>query len=299
MKTIHYFSKWLATQAKYAKAWQQIKDALETENEHYEFIPNANDIWARDFMPFQRHDGEFVVYTYNPDYLQGKYQKYITNCRDAFLAIGGGDALNSSFCNHTNLVIDGGNIIKCKDKFGVDCVIMTTKVLYENPNLSHHEILMKLDDIFDAETILIPWDGAEMFGHADGMVRYLGNGTLLLNCYGDFDPALDEQLKKALGSRFELRQLSYGKLHRENSWCHLNYLELSKAILVPVASIASDKAAVQQISEYTGKKVIPISMAPIVRDGGAMHCISWTLDAAPLLEHNIRLAHDLFEPNYD
>ena len=62
---------------------------------------------------------------------------------------------------------------------------MTTKALYENPGLSHHEILLELDDIFNAEVILIPWDTEEKFGHADGMVRSLGKGRLLMNSCTD------------------------------------------------------------------------------------------------------------------
>ncbi len=142
MRAIHYFSPWLKSLKKYQKVWWQIESALDAENELYDFVPNATDIWVRDFMPFQRHDEEFVIYRYNPDYLQGKYSRYITNCRDAFLEAGGSEVLSSSICHHTNLVIDGGNLIKCKDKNGIECVIMTTKVLYENPTLSHHEILI-------------------------------------------------------------------------------------------------------------------------------------------------------------
>lgn len=278
MRTIHYFSPWLKRLAQYQKVWAQIESALTAENEPYDFVPNAADIWVRDFMPFQRHDGDFVIYRYNPDYLQGKDAKYITNCRDAFSAIGGSGIGASTICHQTDLVIDGGNLIRCTDQYGADCVIMTTKVLYENPGLSHHEILQQLGDLLGAEVILIPWDTQEAYGHADGMVRSVGEGRILLNCYADMDPQLGEAVKKALGHRFELRELQYGGKHRDKSWCHLNYLELRHAVLVPVASIASDRMALEQIGGIIGKKCIPISMASVVKQGGAMHCISWHMD---------------------
>lgn len=296
MRTIHYFSPWLKSLKKYQPIWAQIEAALIAENEIYDFVPNAADIWVRDFMPFQRHDGEFVIYRYNPDYLQGKDSKYITNCRDAFLEIGGGDALSSSICNHSNLIIDGGNMIRCTDKDGVECVIMTTKVLYENPGLSHHEILLELDDIFNAEVILIPWDTEEETGHADGMVRGIGKGRLLMNCYADMDPNLGIAIKKALGNRFEIQGLTYGSKFRNNSWCHLNYLELQNAILVPTASIASDKLAISQLESIIGKKCIPISMSKIISEGGAMHCISWSMNTRIFREGGISFGHPLFAP---
>ena len=294
MRTIHFFSIWLKRLKKYQKVWWQIESALESENELYDFVPNASDIWVRDFMPFQRHDEEFIIYRYNPDYLQGKDSKYITNCRDAFLECGGSEVLSSAICHHTNLIIDGGNILKCKDKNGIDCVIMTTKVLYENPSLSHHEILLQLDEIFNVEVILVPWDTNERYGHADGMIRSLGPGRLLLNCYCDMDKQFGTVLKKALAGRFELQELQYGKKYRDNSWCHINYLELRNSVLVPVANIASDRMALQQIESFTGKRCIPISMASVVAEGGAMHCISWTMNTQILCEHKICFSNSLF-----
>lgn len=276
-KASHYFSPWLKGLAKYKTAWAQIESALTAENEPYDFVPNAADIWVRDFMPIQRHDGGFVIYRYNPDYLQGSGSKYITDCEEAFLAIGGGGAHTSGRCQYTNLVIDGGNAIRCTDKTGAECVIMTAKVLYENPLLSHHEILRQLAEAFHAEVILIPWDIHEEYGHADGMVRSIGRGRLLINCYSDMDPELGFALNKSLGHRFELHELKYREKYRANSWCHLNYLELRDAILVPAAGIASDTPALAQIGAVTGKRCIPIPMAPIVADGGALHCISWTM----------------------
>lgn len=274
MKTIYYFSLCLKEQAKYSKSWSEIETALQTQNAAYDFISGARDIWARDFMPFQRHDGAFVVYKYNPDYLQGRLSKYATNCWTAFKEVS-----NSSTIHYeTDLVIDGGNIIKCRDRKGAPCVIMTTKVLYENPHLSHCAILSELEKVFDAEVILIPWDMAEEYGHADGMVRSIDDGKLLMNCYDDMDDALGVALRKALLNRFELCELHYGSQFQENSWCHLNYLELSDAVLVPVANLASDNLALEQIGRALGKKCIPISMAPIVAAGGAMHCISWAMD---------------------
>lgn len=296
MRSITYFSPYMASMVKYKPVWEQIKTALEQERELYDFIPNANDIWVRDFMPFQRHDGEFLVYRYNPDYLQGKNNKYITNCRDAFLAAGGSDVLSSNICNHTNLILDGGNMIRCRDKDGSACVIMTTKVLYENPGWTHHEVILELEVRLDAEIILIPWDTNEPYGHADGMVRNIGNGKLLPNCYPDFDKTFGLAIKKALGDRFEIHELSFASKYRDKSWCHLNYLELRNAVLVPVASLASDRPAMEQIAKHTGKKCIPICMPPVIADGGAIHCISWTMDTRVITKNKLTFGHPAFRP---
>lgn len=296
MKRITYFAPFLKSMSKYKPIWNQIEAVFRREKELYDFVPNANDIWVRDFMPFQRHDGKFVIYCYKPDYLCGKNTRYITDCREAFLAAGESDVLSSNICIHTNLILDGGNMIKCTDRDGINCVIMTNKVLYENPNLSHHEILLELEKCFDAEIILIPWDTEEQYGHSDGMVRSIGEGRLLLNCYTDIDKNLGKAIKKSLESRFEIYELSYGDRCREKSWCHINYLELRRLILVPSANIASDRSAIEQIEKYTGKKCTPIYMSPIISDGGAMHCISWTLEPHILCKHRLTFGHESFRP---
>ena len=117
-----------------------------------------------------------------------------------------------------------------------------------------------------------------------------------MNCYTDMDPNLGNAIKKALGNRFDIQELIYGDMHREHSWCHLNYLELRNAVLVPTASIASDKVALKLLENIIGKKCIPISMAKIISEGGAMHCISWSMNTRIFREEDINFGHPLFAP---
>ena len=60
MRRITYFSPFLKSLDKYQPVWAQIQSVLEKEKELYEFVANANDIWVRDFMPFQRSAGCFL-----------------------------------------------------------------------------------------------------------------------------------------------------------------------------------------------------------------------------------------------
>lgn len=270
----YYFAPWLSNQKTYAKIWAQIQEAFAKEGIDPDFIEIANDIWVRDFMPVRRHDGKFVIYNYNPDYLQGNNKCYITNGKEAFQSI----ATKDIEIVETGLVIDGGNVITARDKYGKNCIIMTDKVLDENPLLSPKDIISELERAFDAEVILIPWDTEDFCGHSDGMVRCIGDGKLLINCFTELGaPRISYSLHQSLSSRFEIIELSYGKFCREKSWCHLNYLELPEVILMPIANIASDRWAGQQISELLGKPVAPISMSTLIRKGGAMHCISWEM----------------------
>jgi agmatine/peptidylarginine deiminase len=256
---------------------KRITDALDEYSVDYEIIKGCKDIWVRDFMPIQRHDGKLVKYCYRPDYLvKDGLEKYITNVAEVEVG-----ALKSDVeYVETSLVIDGGNAILCQDKNGKNCVLMTQKVLFENSPKSHLEVLKELTRVFDADIILLPWDRCEPYGHADGMVRYLKPGCLLLNNYEENDEELFYQLKLALSARFELISLKYGSARHPDSWCHINFLELDNLILVPAANIPSDAVAKKQLEELTGKVCIPIEMKEIVNnggknDGGALNCISW------------------------
>jgi agmatine/peptidylarginine deiminase len=251
---------------------KQIKAALDEYSVDYEIITGCKDIWVRDFMPIQRHDGKLVKYRYYPDYLVKEGQeKYITNVAEVEVG-----ALKADVeYVETSLVIDGGNAILCQDKNGKNCVLMTQKVLFENSPMSHLEVLKELTRAFDADVILLPWDRCEPYGHADGMVRYLKPGCLLLNNYEESDKELFYQLKLSLSARFDLISLKYGKAIHPDSWCHINFLELDNLILVPKANIPSDAVAKTQLEKLTGKECRLIEMSEIVKDGGALNCISW------------------------
>lgn len=65
-----YFSEKLETY--FPKTCNQIIEALKSKGIEPKFLPNTNDIWARDFMPIQVSENKFIEYRYDPDYLQAK-----------------------------------------------------------------------------------------------------------------------------------------------------------------------------------------------------------------------------------
>ena len=152
--------------------WALYTQRIETEYLRHTASPKH--IWARDYMPIQIDKDLFLQYRYAPDYLKNE-QDYIppyeTICRGLRLR-----------CRQTRLVIDGGNVVKFRNR-----VIMTDKVLVENKGYTEGYIRKQLEEAFGCEVVLIPWDRYEMFGHADGMVRAIGDEYLLLNNYVDID----------------------------------------------------------------------------------------------------------------
>ena len=234
------------------------------------FIPRTvsrKHVWARDFMPIQLEKDKFLIYRYAPDYLNG-YEDYIPPYREICKDLG----LN---CVCTDIVLDGGNVVKCGDK-----VIMTDKLLKENPGRSENDILSELEKHFNAQIVLVPWDRYERFGHADGMVRWIDGDRVLMNDYCDIDPAFGERLRMVLSEHFIVEELSYGtREHEKVAWAYINFLHVGKTIFVPGLGIPEDDIAREQISEfYHGYKVIRVEdCVGLVSYGGALNCATWNI----------------------
>ena len=246
--------------------WTNIKQALEENGIAYGLLPNTKDIWARDYMPAYSN-GHYISYVYNPDYLQNdKDKKYITdNVEDVF------DLSNDSVTK-TKLVIDGGNVIMCGDK-----IIMTDKIFVENSDFSKEEVVAEIEKVFSAKLVVIPWDIEDVYGHADGMVRFVSENHVLINNYKDIDTELRLKVLDALNPYFsQISELEYGSAQRVNSWAHINYLQVNNLIFVPQLEIPSDKLAIEQISSiFPDSTIIPVEVKGIVKKGGALNCVSW------------------------
>ena len=263
----------------YMPICMNLLNALLAEGISIGFLPrtkSAKYVWTRDYMPIQINETNFLRYVYSPDYLKG-YEEYIPNYK-------GIDKDLKLNCTYTDIVLDGGNVIKCGQK-----VIMTDKVLLENnTRYKKDELLATLDKLFEAEVVLIPWDRYDEYGHADGMVRYIEGNRVLMNNYVDFDPNLRKRLLAALTPHFEVEELHYDTPQQSKyTWAYINFLQTDKCIFLPGLQIKEDKLAMKQIQNfYPNHKVIRIEECQdLVRDGGALNCSTWNV-MIDLLETN-------------
>ena len=236
----------------------------------WHFLPETNDIWCRDFMPLVLDDNRLLLYRYYPDYLLKKESDkyYITDgakvCKE----------LNLS-CDKTDLIIDGGNMVTAGDY-----LIMTEKILFENPQMNASEVIEEMERLTNLKLLLLPWDRVEKYGHSDGIVRCVDNHKVLLTNYADFDKSFADELKKRLLEHFEVKVLEYNVPHLNSlSWSYINYLEVGNVIIVPALGIPEDRQALSQIKKvFPYKNVVQIRMEEVVKCGGALNCLTWTLE---------------------
>ena len=264
-----FFSDWLSKEC--PKLYQSLTKALQDNAVDYQILGNTNDIWCRDYMPIQTDEKRFVSYKYYPNYLVDKHQEqYITNFQD----VGKVDFLRQAEVVPLNLVLDGGNVVKCGNK-----IVMTEKVFVENKEMSRNEVQRLLDEAFQCEIVFLPWDKRERYGHSDGIIHYLGDNRVLLTNYGDLSPYFHRRFRKALENHFEVIPLKYDvKQKHKRSWAYINYLQVGNLVLVPQLGIPEDAQALQQIAEAMPQcKVVGVRALEAVRKGGALNCIAWNI----------------------
>lgn len=257
--------------ARCPELYKSIKAILNESNIEHRFLQNTKDIWCRDYMPIQANEKRFVFYKYYPDYLNTPYyRRKITDVS----TIPHIDNLRNEETYDLDLILDGGNVVKCRDK-----VIMTEKVFFENKDKSRKAIRQMLEDAFQCDIVFLPWDKHEIFGHSDGIVHYIGDNRVLMTNYADFDADMAKVYIKAMENYVEVIPLTY-KVKRKHarSWSYINYLKLGGVVIVPQLGIPEDEQALQQIAEVMPKsKVIGVPALEAVRNGGALNCISWNV----------------------
>ncbi|HQF09431.1 MAG TPA: agmatine deiminase family protein [Spirochaetota bacterium] len=272
-----YFSELLKNDSKYSKTCKNLTEILDSYSIEYHFLPGTNDIWARDYMPIQVSVDKFIEYRFDPDYLQAVKWRYLKTHPDI-----GCDAIKLKTVK-TDIILDGGNIIKSHDK-----VILTDKAVKENmKKYTEQELVQELKRLFEVEkVILIPWDKNEPYGHADGMIRFVDDYNVVVNGYfDDYDEAFKNKFFSVLddnGIRYQKLIYSVKNPDIDRNWAYINYLQTKDILLLPGLGIEEDRQAMEQFEnlfpDYAKRKrIIQVDVSPLVAEGGALNCISWTI----------------------
>ena len=262
-KTI-YFSELLYKW--HPKIFNDLKSMLTKYGYKVETLKNTKDIWIRDFMPLAiNHD--LFKYTYTPDYLADNDgttihtnpNKYITELR-----------LDTQ---NIDLVIDGGNMIMFNNT-----IIMTDKIYTENPLLKHDTKALESFFHMFKKVIVIPRDPHidEIYGHADGMVRFISENHLLVNSqYPEtFKRKLHARLKE---TGFKITELKMNK-DTKYAWGYINFLHIDNLIIQPSIDKMNDNYVKEQLENlYPDATVELCDARPLVKKGGVFNCVTWEL----------------------
>ena len=271
-----YISPWLKDKKEgHPEFYQRLKDVLNGMGIESKELKCTNDYWARDYMPIQLDENEFLKYHYCPDYLINKDD--IDSITDVSKVISG-MGLN---CRSTNLIIDGGNMVPCGPY-----IVMADKVFSENRKKKDDaDFKALLESELGHPVVIIPWTPHEddVYGHSDGFIKWCGDNRILMGNHGDCYPDEAASIRRILESYgFEVTEMRFkDKVDTpcyEFNWAYINFLQVGKNIIIPIFDIPEDDIARQYIQNaFPDCNIRQIEMAKIAKEGGALHCISWNV----------------------
>ena len=261
-----YFSSLLKTNPKYSLSAENLFPALSNSGEKFTFFDGAKDIWARDYMPIKTKSSQYISFRYEPSYLAADLQ-----LRTDFKAdIAPHFALPITY---SNINLDGGNVVFSPSKAKA---VITDRVFSENSEYDKNTLLTELENLLEAEIIIIPSLITDMTGHADGVVRFVNENTMIGNASpykNGYEQKVKMSLKKHGISCLDFPYFDSAGISAVGSY--LNFLETEKHIFLPVFSDAQDETAVKRAKEIFEKKIVAVNINGIAKDGGILNCISW------------------------
>ena len=181
----------------------------------------------------------------------------------------------------SKLLNDGGNWVEN----GYGNVVLNTKFLADN-KLTESEARKKLMALTGAKQIaFIEADEQGGLEHADGVVSFVDQNTLVINSYPE-DPDYAKQLKADLKRgipNVKIREIitpyDGSEIYDEKfgSACGLytNMLVTPERIYFPQFGIKEDAVALQQIRSVTERTVVPVQSSNVCHMGGGVRCMSW------------------------
>lgn len=268
-----YYSNLL--EEKCPNEFKQLKHWFDKLGIRNDTLPNTKDLWVVDFMPLQICEDYFVQYKYDPDYLKGKKEQ-ATRTAPASIVEEVGIVPNT-----VNIVLDGGNVVKCRNK-----AILTTKVFKENSSYPESHLITEIRSQLQVEqVIVIPQEPKDFAGHADSMVRFIDDNTVLINkypnnkTYQDFGYSFRWSLRNAGLDYVELPYTSWqNEDENDATGCYINFLEVGKTIFYPVFAQHADQLALIQLRHaFKDREIINIDCRELAKRGGVLNCATWNI----------------------
>lgn len=264
-----YFSSLLKTNTTYKLAAERLFAALTVYGVPYQLLDNTHDIWLRDFMPVRTKSGKYISFRYEPSYLDD-YPDLKTDFRQDIST-----QLSLKNIIYSDINLDGGNIVFSPSR---ETAIISDRIFMENWDYSSAELVQELERLLEAKVIIIPSLRSDMTGHADGMVRFVGENTDVGNASHSLF-GLEAHIKTTLRNHgIEVYDFPYFDSKGDSAvGCYLNFLETEQAFFLPVFGVDMDSEAIDTAKNIFNKTIVPVNVNEIAKDGGVLNCISWEL----------------------
>lgn len=236
------------------------------------------DIWMRDFSPLNAAAPIMFRYTAAGQGGGRKGQADADDVQDALA-----DFIQSTgvILAESDLLNDGGNFV---DDYAGNAVL-SRKFLRDN-KLSEAAARDLVSQATGATHVaFIESDEQGGLEHADGVVAFIAENTLVINSYPE-DPDYAADLKADLKAGLPgvtlheiVTPYDGSQIYdtRFGSACGLytNMLVTPSRIYLPQFGIPEDAVALDSVRAWTDREVIPVQSSQVCQMGGGVRCMSW------------------------
>lgn len=271
---IVYFSAY--TEKYLSEFTKDITTTLRNNNVDFDFLKSTKDFYCRDYMPVQVAKDKFVQFVFRPtSYFKRKDYPYLSNS----LRIELDNKLTKPY--YSRLILDGGNVVKGETK-----VIITDKVIRDNIYMMpKKKIIKELETLLEAEVIIIPALKKDDTGHADGMIRFIDDNSVIINKLNfEDEDGWEEGFLAVLskhGLQYEELPVFDPKDHTA-AGLYINYLHVGKLIVLPYFEHTEQKneneAALKQMKKsFPDYTVEHVDATKLAEEGGVLNCATWNV----------------------
>ncbi|MFN4259515.1 MAG: agmatine deiminase family protein [Gemmataceae bacterium] len=263
---------------RHPELFTQLHSILTSHGVEVRLLENVRDIWAKDYCPVQVLPRTLVKFCYAPDYL--KHEPELRTGDEVLTSL-----CDMGWCNHSDIILDGGNVVGSRSK-----AIVTEKIYRENAGWIRSRLRNKLQKLLHVDQlIVIPKEPFDPIGHADGMVRFIDEHSVLVNDYSKVDPGFGERLCKVLRDHhLAIEALPHFHEKRTRAGipsavgCYINFLMTEKVLIAPVYETIDDAIALRKLeSVFPGMPIIPLDCTNLAREGGILNCVSASFRRSP------------------
>jgi agmatine deiminase len=263
---------------RHRSVFNSIHDILQSHGIDVRILTNVRDIWARDYCPIQVGPKTLVKFRYEPDYLRDNPELKTTDeVLESLRDLGS--------CNRSSINLDGGNVVGSKTK-----AIVTDKIYLENPGWPRPNLRAELKELMHVDDlIVIPREPFDPFGHADAMVHFIDEDTILVNDYSQVDPVFGERLVCVLRRhRLTLELIPY--YHEKKTTGGIpsavgnftNFLRTEKVLIVPAYGTEHDAIALRKLESVLPLlPIVPLDCTDLAREGGVLNCVTASFRIGP------------------
>lgn len=283
---------------RYPETMNTMLDALKRHFVDVQILDTKN-IWLRDWMPIQvgNHFVKFNYKGYGID-VNEAYTRYpwLDVPESVWKnALAGKEIINS------DITLDGGNIIWTPDH---SKAFLTEIIFTHNPKIVNSKLLYMLENLLQAQVILLPVEPEDTLGHTDGILCCIDNHTVLMNdcSTGDEAQILNAEVtrQRLVGAVFhvelmpwnypetpDLDEAEFRKKYPDADdinpgyGYYINFLKVKDVILLPQMmdnDIMDKKAFETAQRHFPESEVVRVPCKDLSMEGGLTSCVTMEYD---------------------